>query len=102
SCVHPLHLHSFPTRRSSDLPAAGILLAIGTSFAQDTFIEAVPFFGADWIQSILFVMAEAGGVVFDNLPLLFAVGVAIGLAGGDRSEEHTSELQLRENLVCRL
>ncbi|TWT27071.1 glucose-specific PTS transporter subunit IIBC [Planomicrobium sp. CPCC 101110] len=65
------------------LPAAGILLAFGTSFAQDSFLEAVPFFGADWIQKLLFVMAEAGGVVFDNLPLLFAVGVAIGLAGGD-------------------
>jgi glucose PTS system EIICBA or EIICB component len=65
------------------LPAAGILLAFGTSFAQESFLEAVPFFGADWIQKLLFVMAEAGGVVFDNLPLLFAVGVAIGLAGGD-------------------
>lgn len=65
------------------LPAAGILLAFGTSFSQDTFVEAVPFFGASWIQSLLYVMAEAGGVVFDNLPLLFAVGVAIGLAGGD-------------------
>lgn len=65
------------------LPAAGILLAFGTSFAQDSFLEAVPFMGADWIQSLLFVMAEAGGVIFDNLPLLFAVGVAIGLAGGD-------------------
>ena len=65
------------------LPAAGILLAFGTSFAQDSFLEAVPFMGADWIQQLLFVMAEAGGVIFDNLPLLFAVGVAIGLAGGD-------------------
>ncbi|MCZ8537115.1 glucose-specific PTS transporter subunit IIBC [Paenisporosarcina quisquiliarum] len=65
------------------LPAAGILLAFGTSFAQDSFIEAVPFMGADWIQKLLFIMAQAGGVVFDNLPLLFAVGVAIGLAGGD-------------------
>ena len=65
------------------LPAAGILLAFGTSFAQDTFIEAVPFMGADWIQKLLYIMAQAGGVVFDNLPLLFAVGVAIGLAGGD-------------------
>ncbi|ANU09434.1 PTS glucose transporter subunit IICBA [Planococcus antarcticus DSM 14505] len=65
------------------LPAAGILLAFGTSFAQESFLEAVPFMGADWIQQLLFVMAEAGGVVFDNLPLLFAVGVAIGLAGGD-------------------
>ncbi|MGB3259709.1 PTS transporter subunit EIIC, partial [Paenisporosarcina sp.] len=62
------------------LPAAGILLAFGTSFAQDSFIEAVPFMGADWIQKLLFIMAQAGGVVFDNLPLLFAVGVAIGLA----------------------
>ncbi len=65
------------------LPAAGILLAFGTSFAQESFLEAVPFMGANWIQQLLFVMAEAGGVVFDNLPLLFAVGVAIGLAGGD-------------------
>lgn len=65
------------------LPAAGILLAFGTSFSQDTFVEAVPFFGTPWVQSLLFIMAEAGGVVFDNLPLLFAVGVAIGLAGGD-------------------
>ncbi|MGX7596776.1 glucose-specific PTS transporter subunit IIBC [Planococcus plakortidis] len=65
------------------LPAAGILLAFGTSFSQDTFVEAVPFFGTPWVQSLLHVMAEAGGVVFDNLPLLFAVGVAIGLAGGD-------------------
>ncbi|QTN01267.1 PTS glucose transporter subunit IICBA [Sediminibacillus dalangtanensis] len=65
------------------LPAAGILLAFGTSFAQDTFVEKVPFFGTPWVQEILAVMAEAGGVVFDNLPLLFAVGVAIGLAGGD-------------------
>lgn len=65
------------------LPAAGILLAFGTSFSQDTFVEAVPFFGTPWVQSLLFIMAEAGGVIFDNLPLLFAVGVAIGLAGGD-------------------
>ncbi|CDQ20382.1 PTS system D-glucose-specific IIA component, Glc family /PTS system D-glucose-specific IIB component, Glc family /PTS system D-glucose-specific IIC component, Glc family [Halobacillus karajensis] len=65
------------------LPAAGILLAFGTSFAQDNFVEKVPFFGTPWVQTLLQVMAEAGGVVFDNLPLLFAVGVAIGLAKGD-------------------
>ncbi len=65
------------------LPAAGILLAFGTSFAQDDFVDRVPFFGTPWMQTLLEVMAEAGGVVFDNLPLLFAVGVAIGLAKGD-------------------
>ncbi|WP_079479378.1 glucose-specific PTS transporter subunit IIBC [Halobacillus salinus] len=65
------------------LPAAGILLAFGTSFAQDNFVDKVPFFGTPWVQTLLEVMAEAGGIVFDNLPLLFAVGVAIGLAKGD-------------------
>ncbi|WP_173917131.1 glucose-specific PTS transporter subunit IIBC [Halobacillus sp. Marseille-Q1614] len=65
------------------LPAAGILLAFGTSFAQDDFVDRVPFFGTPWVQTFLEVMASAGNVVFANLPLLFAVGVAIGLAKGD-------------------
>ncbi|SES22842.1 PTS system, D-glucosamine-specific IIC component [Gracilibacillus ureilyticus] len=65
------------------LPAAGILLAFGTSFAQDQWVEKFPWFGNATVQKILEVMSEAGGVVFDNLPLLFAVGVAIGLAKGD-------------------
>ncbi|MCA0971818.1 glucose-specific PTS transporter subunit IIBC [Halobacillus litoralis] len=65
------------------LPAAGILLAFGTSFAQDDFVDRVPYFGTPWVQTLLEVMASAGDVVFANLPLLFAVGVAIGLAKGD-------------------
>ncbi len=50
----------------SVLPAAGILLGIGHENVLD-----IP------------VMAQAGGIIFDNLPLLFAIGVAIGLADGD-------------------
>ncbi|MFG6117490.1 glucose-specific PTS transporter subunit IIBC [Halobacillus sp. MO56] len=65
------------------LPAAGILLAFGTTFQQDSFLELVPAFEANWIQVFSQVMASAGDIVFANLPLLFAVGVAIGLAGGD-------------------
>lgn len=65
------------------LPAAGILLAFGTSFAQDQWVEKFPWFGNDIVQKVLEVMSESGGIVFDNLPLLFAVGVAIGLAKGD-------------------
>ncbi|UFU01474.1 glucose-specific PTS transporter subunit IIBC (plasmid) [Radiobacillus kanasensis] len=65
------------------LPAAGILLAFGTSFAQEQWIDKFPWFGNPVVLKVLEVMAAAGGVVFDNLPLLFAVGVAIGLAGGD-------------------
>ncbi|WP_347861318.1 glucose-specific PTS transporter subunit IIBC [Salimicrobium sp. PL1-032A] len=65
------------------LPAAGILLAFGTSFAQESFTDLVPLFEHPWIQLLLNLMEEAGGIVFSNLALLFAVGVAIGLAGGD-------------------
>ncbi|MBM7553836.1 glucose-specific PTS transporter subunit IIBC [Thalassobacillus pellis] len=65
------------------LPAAGILLAFGTTFQQESFLERVPAFRADWIQTFSQVMEASGGIVFDNLALLFAVGVAIGLAGGD-------------------
>ncbi|UOQ49517.1 glucose-specific PTS transporter subunit IIBC [Gracilibacillus caseinilyticus] len=65
------------------LPAAGILMAFGTSFAQDQWVEKFPWFGNATVQKVLEVMSEAGGIVFDNLPLLFAVGVAIGLAKGD-------------------
>ncbi|WP_407272199.1 glucose-specific PTS transporter subunit IIBC [Radiobacillus sp. PE A8.2] len=50
----------------SVLPAAGLLLGIGHENVLD-----IP------------VMAQAGGIIFDNLPLLFAIGVAIGLSDGD-------------------
>lgn len=65
------------------LPAAGILLAFGTSFAQDQWTEQFTWFANPSVLKILEVMSAAGGIVFDNLPLLFAVGVAIGLAKGD-------------------
>ncbi|HHO2162354.1 TPA: PTS transporter subunit EIIC, partial [Aeromonas hydrophila] len=43
------------------LPAAGLLLAFGAKFDMP-------------------LMMRAGGVIFDNLPLLFAIGSAVGLA----------------------
>ncbi|MDG5473897.1 glucose-specific PTS transporter subunit IIBC [Jeotgalibacillus sp. ET6] len=65
------------------LPAAGLLLAFGNALQNDTLINIAPFLTAGWIEMVASVMEESGGIVFDNLPLLFAVGVAIGLAGGD-------------------
>ncbi|MFC0521991.1 glucose-specific PTS transporter subunit IIBC [Pontibacillus salicampi] len=65
------------------LPAAGILLAFGTTFQEESFLERVPAFKAEWIQTIAEVMASSGDIVFANLALLFAVGVAIGLSNGD-------------------
>ncbi|KGP71635.1 glucose-specific PTS transporter subunit IIBC [Pontibacillus yanchengensis] len=67
------------------LPAAGILLALGTTFQQETFLGYVPAFKAEWIQLIAEVMASSGDIVFSNLALLFAVGVAVGLANGEGS-----------------
>lgn len=55
----------------SVLPVAGILLGVGSS-------------GFSWIPVWLSVlMAKCGLAIFANLPLLFAIGVAIGLAAGD-------------------
>ncbi|WP_026699977.1 glucose-specific PTS transporter subunit IIBC [Salibacterium aidingense] len=65
------------------LPAAGLLLAIGTAIQEDNMIAIMPFLDAEIFQFISELMKEAGGVVFDNLAVLFAVGVALGLANGD-------------------
>jgi glucose PTS system EIICBA or EIICB component len=65
------------------LPAAGILLAIGNALKNPALTDKIPALKADWVVLISNVMEQAGGIVFSNLSLLFAVGVAIGLAGGE-------------------
>mgnify|MGYP004466508385 FL=1 len=66
------------------LPVAGLLLGIGSSFTNPTTIDAyglTRILGEGTIlHSLLIVMKEVGSVIFDNLPLIFAVGVAIGMA----------------------
>ncbi len=62
------------------LPAAGLLLGIGNAMQQEAMLSKLPFLSADWIQLTATVMEDAGGIVFENLALIFAVGVAIGLA----------------------
>ena len=66
------------------LPVAGLLLGIGSSFTNATMIET---YGLESIlgegtilNALLTIMSSAGNVIFDNLPLIFAVGVAIGMA----------------------
>ncbi|MGL4522494.1 MAG: glucose-specific PTS transporter subunit IIBC [Bacilli bacterium] len=65
------------------LPAAGMLLAFGTLFQNEAFLDQVPFLASDGFQIFARVISQAGDIVFGNLPLLFAVGVAIGLSNGD-------------------
>lgn len=65
------------------LPAAGILLGVGNALRNPDLIARIPVLGTGAVSIVSSVMEQAGGIVFDNLSLLFAVGVAIGLAGGD-------------------
>ena len=65
------------------LPAAGLLLGIGTMLQSLYFLDLFPAVGIDWIQSIALIMSGSGDIIFTNLPLIFAVGVAIGLCDGD-------------------
>ncbi|SDI79925.1 PTS transporter subunit EIIC [Alteribacillus bidgolensis] len=66
------------------LPAAGLLLGIGGAFSNSATIEAYPFLDQDWLQAIFITMSSAGSIVFANLAVIFAVGVAIGLARADK------------------
>ncbi|WP_042454736.1 glucose-specific PTS transporter subunit IIBC [Neobacillus dielmonensis] len=63
------------------LPAAGLLLGIGNALQQPTTLDYLPFLHAHWIQLVASVMENAGSIIFGNLALIFAAGVALGLAG---------------------
>lgn len=66
------------------LPAAGLLLGIGGAFSNPTTIEVYSFLDQKGLQAIFTLMSSAGNIVFANLALIFAVGVAIGLARNDK------------------
>ena len=66
------------------LPVAGLFLGIGGSFTNETMLETYGLMGVmgpgTFIYAILQVLNAAGSIVFDNLPIIFAMGVAIGMA----------------------
>ena len=66
------------------LPVAGLLLGIGSSFTNPTTLETYGLTGiireGGVLYTILDIMSKTGSIVFDNLALLFAMGVAIGMA----------------------
>ena len=66
------------------LPVAGLLLGIGSSFTNPTTIETYNLGGVIYeggvLYTVLDIMSKTGSAVFDNLALLFAMGVAIGMA----------------------
>ena len=78
------------------LPVAGLLLGIGSSFTNETTIAT---YGLQKIlgdgtvlHALLTIMNKVGSAVFDNLPLIFAVGVAIGMAKKEKEVSALSAL----------
>ena len=74
------------------LPAAGILLGVGGAFLNLTTLQNPPaiyegliqFVSIPWVTALLTIMKNVGDIVFANLPLLFAIGIAVGLAKADK------------------
>ena len=82
--------------RIAILPVAGLLLGFGSSFTNATTIQT---YGLEKIlgdgtilNSLLIIMNKVGSAVFDNLPLIFAVGVAIGMAKKEKEVAALSAL----------
>lgn len=65
------------------LPVAGLLMGIGTLFENQDFLNTFPILAGDKFQIIANIMSSSGNIIFTNLPLIFAVGVAIGMTSGD-------------------
>lgn len=71
------------------LPAAGLLLGFGGSFSNLTTLETYGLTGimgpGTILNAIFIVMRDAGDIVFANLPIIFAIGVAIGMAKQEKA-----------------
>ena len=78
------------------LPVAGLLLGIGSSFTNETTIATYGLQNilesGTLLNSLLLIMNKVGSAVFDNLPLIFAVGVAIGMAKKEKEVAALSAL----------
>ncbi len=83
------------------LPVAGLLLGLGSSFTNATTIATYGLQGilgeGTILHSLLIIMNKVGSAIFDNLPLIFAVGVAIGMA---KKEKEVATVSTR--LYCQM
>src|SRR5690606_40994382 len=93
-------LPSFPTRRSSDLDAwRETKLFTQKERAVLALTEAMTLIAGKPVPNDIYNQAKAHLTDKELAAVIMAV---VAINGWNRSEEHTSELQSRENLVCRL
>ncbi len=75
------------------LPIAGLLLGIGSSFTNTVTLENLGLINiigsGTFVYPIFSIMSGVGSAIFDNLPLIFAIGVAIGMS---KKEKETAAL----------
>ena len=71
------------------LPIAGLLLGIGASLTNTTTLQTYNLLGLMGPGTVLYtvfsVLASVGTIIFDNLPILFAMGVALGMAEQEKA-----------------
>lgn len=71
------------------LPIAGLLLGVGASLTNTTMLEAYNLMGimgpGTILNGIFTLLSSVGTVIFDNLPILFAMGVALGMAENEKA-----------------
>ena len=65
------------------LPVAGLLMGLGTLFENQYILTTFPILTEEKFQLVANIMSSSGNIIFTNLPLIFAVGVAIGMTSGD-------------------
>ena len=73
----------------SVLPIAGILLGLGSSFTNADTIAAYHLQGilgeGTILHALLMIMSQVGNTIFGNLPLIFALAVALGMAKNEKA-----------------
>lgn len=71
------------------LPIAGLLLGIGSSFTNQAMVEAFGLSGilgtGKPLYNIMLILADTGNIIFSNLPILFAMGIALGMAENEKA-----------------
>ena len=76
----------------SVLPGAGIIQGIGTAFTNENTLKMFPFLNNAIFQFVMKFFIALGGTAFSNLPVIFAVGVSVGLAKREKGSAALSGL----------